>query len=243
MTVREALRLFGTRSASQRPPRGVSETRCVPVRALACASRSETGQRPALACASRSGVRRLFALAAVSLPALFLALPAGCRATLSHGATSQPAEALPRSGNAELMEYIGEMPFVSAEAAYRAVYVLHTGEVFNGDFAALGGKLAELKIIDGGWRLNADDVVNRSEVGYMVCRAAGVNSGLNWRLTGLGRYAWRELNYRGIVRGQIGEYGYVSGGQFLGILSRAEEYMTKRELRNVQQTSLGAPPS
>lgn len=240
MPPRDAVTTLRTRCASERLEFGR------PASGMAALPPLTGARRPRArgASARRWGFPRQIAPIITLLAVLFAATSTGCRATLSHAAaTSQPAPQLPRNGNAELMEYIAEMPFVSAEAAYRAVHVLNTGTVFDGDFPALSARLAELKIIDGRWRLNPNDLVNRSEVGYMICRAAGVNTGLNWRLTGLGRYAWRELNYRGIVRGQIGEYGYVSGGQFLGILSRAEEYMSRRELRNVQTTSLGPPPS
>ena len=75
----------------------------------------------------------------------------------------------------------------------------------------------------------------------MLCRAADVRTGLNWRLTGMGRYAWRELNYLKIAS-PISEYGYVPGGQFIGVLARAEDYMHRVRGDGTEPVELGAAP-
>ena len=50
-------------------------------------------------------------------------------------------------------------------------------------------------------------------------------------MLGLGRYAYRELQYHQIA-GPGGDLGLVSGGEFLGIVRKADEYK-----RHVGQTS------
>ncbi len=155
----------------------------------------------------------------------------GCQTPSPH-ATTQPA---PPAGNAELVLYISDQPWVTAEPAYRAVYVLAKGEPFNGGFDELTASLSQEKLI-GNWGYSPDRRLDRASVGFIVCRACKIRTGVNWNLTGLGRYAWRELIYHNIAVGGS-EFGLVSGGEFVGILARAEEYQArtgKPESRSVE---------
>jgi len=187
--------------------------------------------RSPLATLLRGPVLRVAALA------LLCASLSACRAMLPR-ATTQPT--VP-GGNAALIQHISEQPYVTAEAAYRAIYVLWQGELFDGDFAALSEALLEGGMIDKTWSLTADQYLDRATVGYMVCRVCGVRSGLNWQLTGLGRYAWRELQYKQIA-GPGSEMSLVGGGEFLGILARAEDYMRNVGKQAVERAELGAAP-
>ena len=165
--------------------------------------------------------------------ALCLAALCGCQTTL-------PARGPIPTDSAELTAYIGDETFVTAEPGYRAVYTLWKGESFAGDFEALSAALVEGRIIGSSWDHAPDRILGRAEVGYMVCRACDIRSGLNWQLTGLGRYAWRELGYLDIAP-RSSEIGYVSGGEFLGILSRAEDLMTRRSKGVEGNIPLGPP--
>ncbi len=147
----------------------------------------------------------------------------GCQTGGSH-ATSQPT--VPRGSSAELVMYISDQAFVTAEPGYRAVYTLAYGKVDPGEFDQLVWFMRNTGLISGSWRHDADTRLNRAAVGFMICRACDIRSGVGWNLTGLGRYAWRELQYKGIARGG-GESGLVSGGEFVGILSRADAYMRR----------------
>lgn len=151
--------------------------------------------------------------------------------------TSDPP---PTDSSAELTLYIGGQPYVTADAGYRAAYALWKGESFSGDFAALTSALEAGEIVSADWDLPADASLNRSAVGYMVCRACDIRTGINWHLTGHGRYAWRELLYRGIALSG-GELGLISGGEFLGVLKRADEYLARRG--RVEVPELGPDPS
>lgn len=163
----------------------------------------------------------------------------GCQAAGPRLATTQPT--VPTEGNGALAEYIADQPYVTVEPAYRAVYILWKNEVFDGDFDALTGALVSGGVIRSGWDYPPEALISRGSVGYLLCRACGVRSGLNWQLTGLGRYAWRELNYLGIAS-PLSEYGYVPGGQFIGMLARAEEYMHRYEKGDVTRVELGEEP-
>lgn len=162
-----------------------------------------------------------------------------CRVTIPRSAS---APALPETGNADLMEYIGGLPLLTAEPAYRAVHILWKGEVFEGDFATLTGALEENRIVDPGWKHGPDTAVDRGAVGYMVCRAAQVRGGLNWTLTGLGRYAYRELVHHEIAA-PAGEFNLITGGEFLGIVARAEAYLHEREKAARPKVELGEEPT
>lgn len=174
--------------------------------------------------------------------ALCLSIAALSLVACQPGVQRHPAQQpVPVDSNAELMEYIGDQPFITAEPACRALHILWTGEVFEGDYAALLGKLEEAGIVSPGWKHPPDALIDRATLGYMVARTSDIRSGLNWRLWGLGRYAYRELVYREIAVSK-GEHSYVSGGEFLGILNRAEQYVKERDKRPIERVELGEEP-
>lgn len=154
-------------------------------------------------------------------------------------ATTQPT--VPTDTNAELIEYISEQPFVTADSAYRAVYILWKNQVFDGDFESLAAEMEAGKIAGRGWMLEPDTFVDRAAVSHLVARACDIRSGFNWRLTGLGRYAHRELVYRGVAH-PSGEYHLISGGEFNGLMARAEEYLQKVGRAPGEVAELGSEP-
>lgn len=156
-------------------------------------------------------------------PAIAFSLLAlvGCRQP-SAAITTQPV--IPQSSNAELVEYISDQPYVSAEAAGRTVFVLATGNVFDGDYGTLQTAMRSNGLLPRGWRHGPGDYLTRDEASFLIAKAIHLRSGLNWRLTGLGRYAHRELIYRGIAHPGSG-LKLLSGGEFLGMLERANEYL------------------
>jgi hypothetical protein len=159
----------------------------------------------------------------------------GCQAAGPHA----PAD-VPNANNAALIAHLADQPFVTAEAGYRATYALAHAQAFDGDFAALTDAMEQAGLVCERWDYPAQKRLRRGDVGYLVCRAAAVKTGLNWRLTGLGRYAWRELIYHGIARGGS-EMNFMSGGEFVGMLGRAEGYMAKHARRGAAATELSAP--
>lgn len=157
----------------------------------------------------------------VALTATLL-LATGCASMAPHASQPTPVPV----GNVALMTWLGDQPYVTAEGAYRATHILWTGEPYDGDYASLEQKLVDAKIASACWGLDADQYVNRAVVGHLVARAIDLNQGLNWMLTGLGRYAWRELILADVASASS-EYSLISGGEFLGVLFRAEEYKTR----------------
>jgi hypothetical protein len=178
------------------------------------------------------------ALAPTLLAGMLLApLLIGCQAAGPRAATPLT---VPSDTNAELVEYISDQPYVSAEAAYRAVFILAKGEIFHGDYDALATEMRTSGLIGQTWSYAPETFVDRAAVGFLVARACHIRSGLNWQLTGLGRYAYRELIFRRIAH-PSGELGLISGGEFLGVLARAEEYLRKVGRSPEPTAELGEP--
>lgn len=172
-------------------------------------------------------------------------LAAGC-----HGpprATSQPS--LHEYGNAALVYYLNNQPFVTAEAGYREVYVLWKKQMFEGDFPALSETLRAGRIVDATWNHAPEDYLDRATIAYMVARAIDLRTGLNWHLLGLGRYAYRELIQVEVIglfnysagSGYPGELGRPTGGEFAGIIGRAQAYAEEFE-KESGRIELGAEP-
>lgn len=186
-------------------------------------------------------IRASFAAMRTALMAGVLLAPllTGCRAAMPSTAT-QPV-VVPTDTNAELVVYISDLPFVTAEAAYRAVHILSKGDIFEGDFAALQAEMETAGLIAPGWHYDAASFVDRAAVGHLIARACEIRSGMNWRLFGLGRYAWRELVHRRIAH-VSGEYSLISGGEFLGVLARAEEYLHNVDRAPSEAAELGDAP-
>lgn len=164
---------------------------------------------------------------------------AGCRsATLGPDMTPGP---LPAADNAELMAYISELPFVTAESVYRSAYVLRNGAAYDGDYAALESELASQDIIPNGWSWEPNALLTRGDVAIVLARTCEIGTGLNYQLTGLGRYALRELIRLKIAQSSANELKLVSGGEFLGILNRAEAYLAQRKF-DTGRLELGRAP-
>lgn len=179
----------------------------------------------------------------VLLAPVFLAAIVGCAATQPHEPSTQPASqpALAALGNAELVAHVENMPWVTAEPAYRLVYIVWKGTPHAGTFDELADELRSGRVISRTWRHEPDSRIDRAQAGYMICRSADIRSGANWLLTGLGRYAWRELNYLGIAD-PPSEYGLVKGGQFTGIVRRALEYRRQSREHPGEAFELGPRP-
>lgn len=163
----------------------------------------------------------------------------GCAMRTPH-VTSAPV--VPADGNAELMEYIADQPFVTAEAAYRAVWLMIETEPYSGSFDDLTHELVQRKIAADSWHYAPDQTINNGTAAYLICRAAKINSSINFALTGLGRYAWKELQYRRIA--EVGsESNLTTGGAFLAMLSKTDDYLHEMRRAPDQRSELGHDPS
>lgn len=161
--------------------------------------------------------------------AMVFAAFGGCAGRDDSPTATHPAP--PPEDNVSLLHYIADQPYVTAEAGYRAVYILWKREEFNGGFEELAAQLLSGRIIDGVWKHHPESRLTRADVGYMICRACDIRTGINWAVTGMGRYAWRELQFKEIAGGG-GELGYIRGGEMVTVLAKAGEYAERRAGRN-----------
>lgn len=184
--------------------------------------------------AARQNARRAQARPRTALPmrsvlaTLAAALLAGCTAP-----SAEPGLSVPRGSSAELIHHISQQPYVTADAGYRAIYALAKGQTFPGaaadtatgsDFGALTGTLEADKLVDASWEYAPERYLTRSDTGYMVCRTCNIRTGVNWNLTGLGRYAWRELIYHEIAQ-PGNEFAPITGGEFLAVILKANLHL------------------
>lgn len=154
-------------------------------------------------------------------------------------AATQPA--LPTDSSAALTSWLADQPFVTAEAAARAAYALWRGEMFSGDFDALRAELASGGLVAKGWNAPPDQHISRGVAARMIARAIDLPPGVDSWLTGLGRYALRDLQFHNIA-GPGSELPRISGGEFVGLLGRADEYRAQRERGQTPRTELGPRP-
>lgn len=164
----------------------------------------------------------------IALIGVAVVIVSGCAGPNGSVVTTQPA---PPEGNAALLHFIADQPYVSAEAGYRAVYILWKREEFVGSFDEITTTLRDGKIIASGWNHEPGARLTRGDIGFMVCRACDIRTGINWAVSGLGRYAWRELQFKGIAGGG-GELTYIRGGELVSVLAKAGDYMERKAGRN-----------
>lgn len=140
------------------------------------------------------------------------------------------------------MEYISEQPFVTANAAYRAIWLMVETEPFSGGFDELTEALVDRQIVDARWHYDALQFIDNATAAYMISRAAHINSSINFALTGLGRYAWKELQYRRIAE-PGSEWSLTTGGQFLALLTKTDDYLHDIGRATSPRSELGDDPS
>jgi hypothetical protein len=165
----------------------------------------------------------------------------GCQAPQPHSPDPAPTREPVPVDNVELVSYIGQQPFITAEPAYRAAYLLRYGDAFTGDYDQLRTLLEDEGLVGRAWQHAPTERLNRGAIGYLLCRTAQIEQSLNWILFRLGRYAYRDLQILGIA-GPGGEFSLVSGGEFQGILRRTENYMQEAGIELAPDPVLGAAP-
>lgn len=75
----------------------------------------------------------------------------------------------------------------------------------------------------------AEAPLDRGTLAYAIVRQYNVTAGWLFRLTGLRRYALRDVQEAGILSVRFSEANPVSGAQLTGALSAAGEYKTQKE--------------
>jgi len=119
-------------------------------------------------------------------------------------------------------------PNATRQDGARCVYALIGGDPSAPFEDVLQGLSAKDAFKDE-WARSVDESLTKCELAYMICKALDIKGGLTMRIFGVWPgYALRELVFMKIMaRGAGGKY--VSGGELLAVLSRAENYMKQHE--------------
>jgi hypothetical protein len=123
---------------------------------------------------------------------------------------------------------------VTVDEAYRAMLILADGQDTSKTFEERKAKLEERGVARSAWNLHPENVVDIGSVSYMICRICKIRGGIDMNTfgaIGIGdrRYATRELIYRDMIEDVV-DYSYVTGARMVGILGKADAYMSKKGL-------------
>jgi hypothetical protein len=183
-------------------------------------------------------VRRIAALAVI-VP--IWAVTTGCAVTVPRADLDSSS-----LGDPEFLSYLADRPLVSTDEAYRAVLILADGQTGPDSFEQREAELMGRGIARAAWGLTPDRAVDKGAAAFMVMRACQIKGGLNCRLLGswgLGdrRYALGELSFLGLLPEQAGaDYEPIAGGELVGLLHKADEYMEQAGLYPALQSEM--PP-
>ncbi len=123
---------------------------------------------------------------------------------------------------------LADMRCVTFEDGCRAIMMLRTGDIPEGTFADIFEELAAEGIVKQKWHSDTAKLLDKGRIAYLVCKTLGIKGGLTTRLFGMSeRYALRALVDKKImVKGE--PVKYVSGGELLGIIFRAQKVKEER---------------
>jgi len=112
---------------------------------------------------------------------------------------------------------------VSEADAMKGMLLL-LGEEQETTFAKAVATLKRRGVVSGAWDFQADRHMTKGKVAYMIYRACGVRGGVTLTLLGPSqRYCLKELQYQGLMTAGL-PYNKVSGMEYVGVLTRADEY-------------------
>ncbi len=129
------------------------------------------------------------------------------------------------------LHYLSTVPWATVEEATRAVLLLADGEERFADHEDRLAELARRRAIKPVWIESGDQLLDRGTLAYMlrrVCRIPPSTNEIVLGRWGVGdrRYALKTCVDAGILSHGSGKKR-VSGGELLGAISRADEYLER----------------
>jgi hypothetical protein len=128
----------------------------------------------------------------------------------------------------EFWHQLAERPVTSNDEAFHGLLLFLDGQDPTNDYA---GRVAELKrreMLPGGFDAPATEAVERGTLAVALVRALKIRGGLMMMLLGpTRRYATKELQFVEVFPPSSSRQTF-SGSEFLGIISRAENYQERR---------------
>jgi hypothetical protein len=143
-----------------------------------------------------------------------------------------------------LHEHLPAQAVVTAGEAYRALLLLADGEETYNSYEARAAELERRQWIRPDWKLERDRPIDAGAVAYAVIRIVHGERGVNSLVlggAGVGdrRYALRDLVHMGLIE-QRPAYRWLTGGELLDLIGRADEYMARHKLYPAQPVDLRA---
>jgi len=138
--------------------------------------------------------------------------------------------------------YLAQAGMVTVDEAYRAMVILADGKDGSKDFEERRKKLESRGIANPLWNLKPQNVIDSGAIAFMICRICKISGGVDMVVLGswgLGdrRYAMRELIYREMIEDSV-DYQYMTGAKLVGLMSKADTIMAKKNLYNNQGIQL-----
>jgi len=163
-------------------------------------------------------------------------------------ATKVPLDpAVDKMSDMAFLARLPNRPLVAVDEAARAVLIVADGECDAQTADARQEAVIARGIVRPAWKLAPDDALDRGTLAYMIARVCVIDGGINCRTfgeAGIGdrRYALREMVYQKLMTdGPV--YGLVTGGEMTAVLTKADAYMEKRGLYEVDKpVELGDQP-
>jgi len=160
--------------------------------------------------------------------------------------TTPPPVDTAKLDDAGFQAYLADAPVVTVDEACRAILILADGKDATTNWDERQAELLKRGWIRREWNLSPDHIANRGTVAYMLCEVCRVHGGVNRLLLGSWgpgdrRYAYRELVSREMMPTGT-EWGYLTGGQMVSLLGKADALMEKKGLYQSEPINLGEQP-
>lgn len=141
------------------------------------------------------------------------------------GLVTGPSSPLPAGEESDaFLDRLSNQTSVDEDDAFRGMLYLVDGKDDAKDFSQRVEILRDNGILPSEWDCVADRKITRGRLAYMIYQTAEFKGGVVLSMTGPNqRYCLRELQYKNVI-GPGAVYGYVTGMEFIAIISRANVY-------------------
>jgi hypothetical protein len=128
----------------------------------------------------------------------------------------------------EFWHRLAERPVTSNDEAFHGLLLFLDDQDPAKDYAGRVAELKRRKMLPGGFDAPATEAVERGTLAVALVRALDIHGGVMMRLLGpTPRYATKELQFTEVFPPSSSKQTF-SGSEFLGIISRAENYQERR---------------
>ena len=148
-----------------------------------------------------------------------------CLVGCDEGMVTGTSSVLPANEESDaFLDRLSNEPSVDENDALRGIVYLVEGKDEAKDFGQRVELLRAKGVVPAEWDFDADRKITRGRLAYMIYKAADFKGGVVLTVGGANqRYCLRELQYKNVI-GPGAIYGYVTGMEFIAIISRANVY-------------------